>query len=60
MNQAKREADSGTWLRRAWNAVLRTAEAIERSPMDDVFDRLERLERDMVALKQRKYGRTDG
>ena len=36
-------------LRRAWNAMMRTAEVIEVSPMDDLFG----LENEMAVLKMR-------
>jgi hypothetical protein len=54
MDLAERKADFGAWLRRGWNAVMDAAEAMERSPMEDVFDRLDRLERDMAAIKKNR------
>jgi hypothetical protein len=54
MDQLEHKADFETWLRRTWSAVMRAAEAMERSPIEDVFDRLDRLEREMAALKNRK------
>jgi len=53
MDQAEQKADFGAWLRRTWNAVMRTAEAMERSPAEDVFGRLDRLECEMAVLKNR-------
>jgi len=53
MYQAKLNADSDRWLRRAWNAMMRTAEVIEVSPMDDLFGRVDRLENEMAVLKMR-------
>ena len=54
MDQANLEADLGGWLRRTWNAILRTAEAMELSPMEEIFNRLDRLEREMDVLKKRE------
>ena len=50
MDHSKHRAESGTWLRRTWNAVLCALEGMDRSPMDDVIDRLDRLERKMAEL----------
>ena len=49
-----------TWLRRAWNAVVRAAEAMERTPFDELFDRVDRLEREVAALKKGGTVRIDG
>lgn len=38
-------------LHRAWIWLLRFAEAMERSPMEDVYDRISRLERELASLK---------
>ena len=38
-------------LRRAWIWLLCFAEAMERSPMEDMFDRISRLERELASLK---------
>ena len=51
MNQAEHKENFGTWLRRAWNAAVRTAEAMERSPVEELFDRIDRLEWEVAALK---------
>ncbi len=51
MDQAKHKAGFGTWLRRTWTMVMLALEGIDRSPMEDVSDRLNRLEREMAALK---------
>jgi hypothetical protein len=59
MDQAERKTDFGTWLRQIWNAVMLAAEAMDRSPMDDVFDRLDQLEREMAVLKNRKAAGID-
>jgi polyhydroxyalkanoate synthesis regulator phasin len=52
MDQAERKENFGTWLRRAWNAAIRTAEAMERSPVEELFDRVDRLEWEVAALKK--------
>ena len=38
-------------LRRAWIWLLCLAEAMERNPMEDTFDRISRLERELASLK---------
>jgi hypothetical protein len=59
MDRAKHKADFGTWLRRTWNALMCALEGIDRSPMEEVIDRLERLERDRRApvVLRRSQGR---
>ena len=54
MDHIEHKDDVGTWLRRAWNTALRTVEAMEMgcSPIDELHDRIERLEREVVALKK--------
>lgn len=49
MDQLEHKADLRARLRRTWNALMRAFEAMDRSPMEDVFDRLDRLERDRRA-----------
>ena len=49
--QAERQMKFGAWLRRAWYAAVRTAEAMEQGPVGELFDRVDRLERDVAALK---------
>jgi polyhydroxyalkanoate synthesis regulator phasin len=56
MDQVERKGQFGTWLRRAWNAALRTAEEMERTPFDQLFDRVDRLEREVATLKTRIDG----
>ena len=51
MDQAKHKAGFGTWLRRTWTMVMLALEGMDRSPMEDVSNRLNRLEREMAALK---------
>jgi hypothetical protein len=45
MAQAKQKAGFGAWLRRTWNALMYALEGIDRSPTEDLIDRLDRLER---------------
>jgi polyhydroxyalkanoate synthesis regulator phasin len=52
MDQAERKENFGTCLRRAWNAAVQTAEAMERSPVEELFDRIGRLEWEVAALKK--------
>ena len=52
MDQAERKENFASWLRRAWNAAIRTAEAMERSPVEELFDRIDRLEWEVAALKK--------
>jgi polyhydroxyalkanoate synthesis regulator phasin len=56
MDQVEPKGRFGTWLRRAWNAALRTAEAMERTSFDQLFDRVDRLEREVATLKTRIDG----
>jgi polyhydroxyalkanoate synthesis regulator phasin len=60
MVQDERKGQFGTWLRRAWNAAVRTAEAMERTPFDKLFDRMDRLEREVAALKKEGTAKIDG
>jgi len=52
MDQAERRKDFGTWVRRAWNAALQTADAMGRSPIEELFGRIDVLEREVAALKK--------
>ena len=52
MDQEVRKDDFRTWLRRAWDGALRILEAMERSPIEVLLDRIERLEREVAALKK--------
>ena len=51
MDQAEHKTGFGTWLRHAWDALMCAFEGMDRSPMEDVSGRIERLEREVVALK---------
>jgi polyhydroxyalkanoate synthesis regulator phasin len=60
MDQVERKEQFGTWLRRAWNAAIQAAAAMERTPIDELFDRVGRLEREVAALKKEGTARIDG
>jgi len=44
------------WLRQVWNAVVRTAEMMEQSPIEELFERISRAEREVEALKKKRVG----
>jgi polyhydroxyalkanoate synthesis regulator phasin len=52
MTQRERKDGFGVRLRRAWNTALRAAEAMSVSPMEDMSARIDRLERELAAMKQ--------
>ena len=52
MDQKERKEQFGTWLCRAWNAVVLTAEVMERTPFAKLFDRVSRLEREVAEIKR--------
>ena len=56
MDQAKGKTDFGGLVRRTWNAVVRAAKAMELTPMEDAFDR---LDREIAALKKRAAAGVD-
>jgi hypothetical protein len=62
MDQAKHKTGFGTWLRRTWTMVMLALEAMDRSPMEEVIDRLDRLEQDRRApvMLRRSQGRRKG
>jgi polyhydroxyalkanoate synthesis regulator phasin len=45
----------GRW-QRTLRSILQFAEAIETSPMEELFDRILRLEQDVAALKKNRQG----
>ncbi len=45
----------GATLRRAWDTTLRVAEAMDASPMEDIADRVDRLEQEMAAMKEKPH-----
>ena len=49
-NSAPLRAPTKSWgLRHAWNALICAFEGVDRSPMEEIVDRIERLERKMAA-----------
>jgi len=52
MDQRRKEI--AVRLRRAWNNALRTAELISVSPLEDLSDRVVRLEREIAEMKRRR------
>ena len=57
MDQAQRKDGIGAKLRRAWHTALRAAETISVSPMEDISDRIDRLEREIAMMKRDAAGR---
>ena len=53
MDQMENTNNLGSWIRRIWSAVYRFAEAMSRGSVDDLYDRIEYLESEVVALKNR-------
>jgi len=53
MDQAKSKTNFGTWLRQTWNTTVRVLAAMESGPMEDALARVDRLEREMAALKKK-------
>jgi polyhydroxyalkanoate synthesis regulator phasin len=60
MNREDRKEQFRTWLHRAWNAAVRTAEAMEQTPVNQLFDRVDQLEREVAALKKEGAARVGG
>jgi polyhydroxyalkanoate synthesis regulator phasin len=56
MDQAERKNDISARLRRAWNTALRAAEIMSVSPMEDLNDRIDRLEREVAMMKNETSG----
>jgi hypothetical protein len=56
MGQAERKDGIRARLRRAWNTAVRAAEAMSVSPMEDVNDRIARLEREVAMIKKDANG----
>ena len=53
MGQAERKDGIRARLRRAWDTALRAAEVMSVSPMEDLSDRVDRLEREVVAMEEK-------
>lgn len=52
MVQVERNNGIRARFRRAWNTALLAAEAINVSPMEDLHDRVDRLERELAKMKK--------
>lgn len=52
MKSADRTRSIGAKLRQAWNTALIAAETMSISPVEDLDDRVGRLERDVAMIKQ--------
>jgi hypothetical protein len=52
MDQAERKDGIRARLRRAWNTTVRAAEAMSVSHMEDLDDRIARLEREVAMIKK--------
>jgi polyhydroxyalkanoate synthesis regulator phasin len=60
MSDAKgRKEAGGGRLRGLWRAMVRIAEVMDRSPFDEAFERLDRLEREVATLKRQHFPRSD-
>jgi polyhydroxyalkanoate synthesis regulator phasin len=55
-DRARPEQAFGMWLRQVWNAVVRTAEAIEQSPIEELLKRISRLEQQVEEMKTKRIG----
>ena len=53
MGRAERMDGIRARLRRAWDIALRAAEVMSVSPMEDLSDRVDRLEREVVAMEEK-------
>jgi len=51
MHRAEHKTGFGTWLRHACETLMFALEGMDRSPMEDVSGRIERLEREVATLK---------
>jgi hypothetical protein len=51
--------DGGGWWRRTRDWFLLWAEALERGPMEEMYDRILRLEREVGSLKSERQIRED-
>jgi hypothetical protein len=56
MAEAERKDGIRARLRRAWNTAVRAAEAMSVSPMEDINDRIARLEREVAMIKKDASG----
>jgi polyhydroxyalkanoate synthesis regulator phasin len=49
--QEEHQGKFGAWLRQAWHALIEMADAMDRSPVEELFERIERLEREVAHRK---------
>jgi polyhydroxyalkanoate synthesis regulator phasin len=52
MDELKRKDRIRARLRRAWDIALRAAEVVSVSPMEDLGNRIDRLEREVAAMRE--------
>lgn len=52
MDKLKRKDRIRARLRRVWDIALRAAEVVGVSPMEDLGDRIDRLEREVAAMRE--------
>jgi len=56
MNQLESKDGIRAKLRRAWDAALRAADVMSVSPMEDISNRVDRLEREVTAMREKSKG----
>jgi hypothetical protein len=49
--------DGGGWWRRTWHRILLWLKALERGPMEEMFDSIVRLEREVGRLRSERQKR---
>ncbi len=52
MDQAERKRGIRVRLRRAWNTAVLAAEAMSASPVEELHDRIDRLERELAMMRK--------
>jgi hypothetical protein len=53
MDKLKRKDRIRAKLRRIWGVALRAAEVVSVSPLEDLGDRIDRLEREVAAMREK-------
>ena len=53
MDKLKRKDRIRAKLRRIWDVALRAAEVVSVSPMEDLSGRIDRLEREVAAMREK-------
>jgi len=56
MDRSERKDGIRARLRQAWNTAVRAAEAMSVSPMEDLNDRIARLEREVAMIRKNATG----